>query len=299
MKCIRWFRIACPLGLLMCASVAGAAPISYQTAVLSNSPYAYYRLNEASGTAADDASLNSRDGEYVGGPTLGAAGAGPASDNATAFSGTGQNVTSANLAGFGSLLAKSSYEFVFKTSVTNAQMGLGGVLNTGSVTAWEISLNRNVAGATSANGVRFFLRDDSNNAIGAGFANAGVFDGRFHHLLFTYDSAGGATNEDRLKAYLDGVQQALTYGAAGGNSIPGTGTFSPFNFATAFASRQNRATTDLRFNGTLDEAALYDSTLTAADALAHATLITPEPAALTLLALSSLVGLVTSRRQRA
>jgi hypothetical protein len=273
-----------------------AASISFQAQVLSDSPYVYHRLNEDSGTTAADTSGNGRTGTYVGGPTLGEAGAGPGSDNAVTFSGTGQHVGSNTTAGFGSLLANSSYEFIFKTTVTNAQMSLGGVLNTGSTTAWEVSLNRNAAGSTSANGMRIFLRDDNNNAIGGQFANAGAFDGNYHHLLFTYDSSQ-ATNADRLKAYLDGVPQTLAFGGAGGSSTPGSGTLSNFNFDTAFAARQNRATTDLRLNGTLDEAAIYATTLSADDAAQHyAASLVPEPTSMALFAVNALGALFIRRR---
>jgi hypothetical protein len=273
-----------------------AAPTAYETAVLANNPYVFYRLGEASGTTVTDSSGNNRDGTYVGSPTLGGTGGGPGSDSAASFSGSAQNVSSSALAGFGPLLGNSSFEFVFSTTTTASQMGLGGVLNTGSVTAWEITLNRTPGGQTAANGVRIFLRDDSANAIGAGFTNAVAFDGNFHHLVFTYDMTG-VDNASRLRAFLDGQEQTLFFASAGGNSTPGSGTLSSFNFDTAFGGRQNRATTDLFLNGSLDEVALYVTALSPTDITAHYLALIPEPTTWALAGLG--LGLfLLARRQR-
>jgi hypothetical protein len=59
-----------------------AAQASYSTDVLASSPLTYLRLGEAPGaTVAEDASPNNRDGQYVGGVTLG--GPGPFTDAGT------------------------------------------------------------------------------------------------------------------------------------------------------------------------------------------------------------------------
>ncbi len=47
--------------------------MSYASEVLLDSPYLYWRLDDPSGTVAEDASPNNRDGTYVNTPTLGAA----------------------------------------------------------------------------------------------------------------------------------------------------------------------------------------------------------------------------------
>ena len=52
---------------------ASAQAAGYQDAVLADSPLTYLRLDEASGTVAQDASPNDRDGTYSGDVTLGAA----------------------------------------------------------------------------------------------------------------------------------------------------------------------------------------------------------------------------------
>ena len=49
--------------------------MSYAARVLESGPSAYWRLNEASGTSAVDATGNGRTGTIHGGPTFGAAGA--------------------------------------------------------------------------------------------------------------------------------------------------------------------------------------------------------------------------------
>jgi hypothetical protein len=48
------------------ANAAGVGPKMYQNVVLGDSPYAYYRLNELSGTVAADSSGNGRNGTYTG-----------------------------------------------------------------------------------------------------------------------------------------------------------------------------------------------------------------------------------------
>jgi hypothetical protein len=52
-------------------NAAGQGPLSYPNVVLSDAPYAYYRLNETSGTVAKDSSGNARNGTYTGALTLG------------------------------------------------------------------------------------------------------------------------------------------------------------------------------------------------------------------------------------
>ena len=87
-------------------------------------------------------------------------------------------------------MGNASWEFVFSTTNTSAQMAMGGSANTGSVTNWEATLNRNAAGSTSSGGIRMFLRDDNNASIAAAFTATGAFDGGYHDVLFTYDKPG-------------------------------------------------------------------------------------------------------------
>lgn len=257
------------LGIVfLSVDLALAGTAAYQAEVLADNPFLYYRLGEASGTAADDLSTNMFDGTYVGSPTLGVTGLGTPSDTAVTFDGVSQHVitpTSANP--FGASIANSSFEFVFSTTTT-AAAALAGTFNTGSNTAFEINVNRTPAGSTAggANYLRIYLREDGGLDMGAAFQNFDAFDGNLHHLLFTYDNSGAA-DADRVKAYFDGVEQALEF--SGGNDVL-TGAFSNFGFAPIFADRSNRGTPDQPFSGTLDEVALYTTTLTANDAIARA-----------------------------
>lgn len=85
------FACACPVAALVVAPMAGAVPVSpasraapaglapatarYESTVLSNKPALYWRLGEASGTTAADASGHERTGTYHGSPILGLPGA--------------------------------------------------------------------------------------------------------------------------------------------------------------------------------------------------------------------------------
>ena len=64
--------LVCLLALLLLPSAARA---DYRSAVMADSPSAYWRLGEASGTAAADQSANANGGTYAGGVALNQPGA--------------------------------------------------------------------------------------------------------------------------------------------------------------------------------------------------------------------------------
>lgn len=282
--------------LMACSLIpaaANAAPSTFETAVLSDNPYAFYRFGEASGTTAVDSSGNGRDGTYVNSPTLGVPGAGAGSDTAATFASSSSQYMDANLAGFGSLLGNSTVEFLFSTT-SSSSMDLAGTFNTGSTTGWEISLNRDAAGHTGASdSLRIYLRDENGTQLGAAFVDASAFDGNFHDLTFSYD-ASGASQADQLKGYLDGVQQTLDFSTS---STPNS--FADFGFDAYLGANDSRGTAGNFFNGTLDEAALYSSTLTPAQIAGHATAAAvPEPTGLALSALAGFLSLTFWRKPR-
>lgn len=66
---------------------------AYSIDVLADSPLAYYKFNEISGTTAIDSSGNSNDGTYIGGFTLAQAGLLPTGDSSVLLDGTSGYIT--------------------------------------------------------------------------------------------------------------------------------------------------------------------------------------------------------------
>jgi hypothetical protein len=269
-----------------------AAPLAYQTAVLANNPSAYYRLGETSGTVAADSSGNSHAGTYVNNPILGVPGAGVASDTAASFH-VSYVVTNDNLGSFGSQLNNFSVEMVLKTTTTNFGCLIGDSNGTSPNTGFVIFTNANVAGPTTGP-TYFALTDDSGNYIDANITTS-IYDGTYHDLVFTYDS-GGASLADRLKAYVDGVSQAVSFS---GNTNNDPSTFSNFTQPLALAALdQGGKGIGGESSVTLDEVSMYSQTLSRTQVIAHAEALTavPEPGTAALLGLGGL-GLLASRRK--
>lgn len=318
--------------MLSAASVSQAAPTSYQTAVQANSPYVYHRLNEspvANDTVAADTSVNSRPGVYkvgTSGTATSTPGAGLLSDNAVRFSGPGTGVTGAtgaylgntNIRPFGSSLGTSTFEFVFKVNpgFGTIKQALFGVFDpSASPTDVEVTLNSqgNDALADAPNTTRFYIRGNDADGVGVHFTNAALYDGNYHHLVFTFDrstlSIGGTglgvqTFTGGFAAYVDGVPQTLTLQVVGNNSADPDALpdgFTAFDFDPTWAARNVRGslgTTAVQRLAavTIDETALYTSVLTPAQVAANAAAI-PEPGLLSLLALTGLGLLRRARRQ--
>jgi trimeric autotransporter adhesin len=197
----------------------------------------YWRLGEASGTTATD-SKGTSNGTYTGGVTLGAAGAVAGDSNkAATFDGVNDSVDVADTAAL-RLNGSWTVEFWAK-AVSYPGTGFPGLLKKGD--------------ATTANGyivwfdrTTHFLRYKRNN-VDYSFNNTDITTSGFRHFVITYD---GTT----LKAYENGTQTDSSTVTFGTNS--GTAAF-------------QLGTADNYGNTTIDDAAVYNTALSAATVQTH------------------------------
>lgn len=318
-----FIALVLPSGMVALPALSHAAPLAFQTAALANNPYVYFQQNDtASGTGLSlvDSSGNGRNGVFQGAPTTGLPGlpgldspsdnaikyTGPASGAATQYfgvSGTGPT----GLRDFGAALGKSSFEFVVKVNspATNALQSLFGVFNTGNSTAVEVTLHSagNDALGANATKTRLYIRGDNGVGIGADFSDAKLYDGNYHHLVFTFDSSlvtgSGVTLAGGFAAYLDGIQETMTLTQVASSPAGIPTNFNSFAFDPTFLARNVRgalgsSAVARQADVTLDEAALYTTVLSPSDVAAHVAAL-PEPSALCLLGFASV--LVMNRRR--
>lgn len=213
----------------------------YSDAVLADSPLLYWRLGEASGTTADDATANNRDGTYVGSPTLAASGAlvdGGDSDTAITLSGTGQWITSTY-----ALTQGSSYTFECWAKRTDqaAQHTLYATDGSGAPM---------LARMTAGDQLDFYSQAGSN----VSWASSGIGTGTWKHVVVRFDNAG-----DLASLFVNGAQVGTA------QSLSADFQATPGNFLMG-------AWSDLHFEpwkGGLDEVAVYPGALSDARILAH------------------------------
>jgi hypothetical protein len=214
---------------------------TYGAAVFNDSPVAYWRLDETSGSTAADTSDSGNTGQYIGGVTPGAAGAlSGGFGNAATFDGSTGNVASSSSTGGPSTF---STELWFKTTTTRGGKLIGfGNSQTGNSGAYDKHV-----WMTDSGRLEFGVYNGSFDIVRSA---AGQNDGSWHHVVATQDSSG-------MKLYLDdalvdsnGVTTNQGYGGywrVGGDNL----AFWP-----------DRPTSDW-FAGTIDEVAVYANALTA------------------------------------
>lgn len=215
-------------------------------AITANSPRIYYKLDEpSSATTATDSSGQGRNGTYQGTTTKGTTGA-CARDNGTAvtFNGTSGYI---NLATSLSVPTTYSVSAWFKTTTTSGGL-IAGFGNTGLL-GLSTTVDR-VLYLTNAGALVFGTNNTAKSTITA----AGPYrDGKWHHVTATLGTAG-------MRLYVDGTQAASSSTTA---NAAYTGYLRVgFDNLSGWTS----APSSNYLNATLDEVAVYSTTLTATDA---------------------------------
>lgn len=224
------------------AAVAALPSGSYAAKVLDLSPVAYWRLGEAEGPDAVDASGFENTGTYGGGVNLGAPGALVADpDTAVTFDGVDAHVT----------VPPSVHLFSFWGRLS-VEMWVKG----GPQAPDRYLISHNDAGDTKGFGIttgptgtlRFFV-----DLWGRQLTHDVPFewDCRWHHVVGVYD---GST----LRLYVDGRERANAYLRFGDAGSPGALEIGRFTGGGS------------AFTGALDEVAIYREALTPAQIAAHA-----------------------------
>jgi hypothetical protein len=258
----------------------------YVDAILGDNPVAYWRLGESGGTTAADSTGHGHTGTAASGTNVALGGSAGALVGDTNKAGLFANsstgfITAANSDGFSFDIADSfSIETWIKTSSTVASLAI--VCKDDHVTA------PNYHGYTLMLdvGKPLFQFEDGNTQSQYMYreTTSAINDGNWHHLVATYDGTNALSG---MSLYVDGATVATITGQAG--VLGSLMTTEPL-----FIGKRH-GTTNVKFDGILDEVAIYGSELSAAKILDHYNigmgLAVPEPSTLAL-ATMGLVGLL-------
>lgn len=222
--------------------------MTYSAEVLADSPLAYYRLGEASGTTITDSSGNSRNGTWTATPTQGVDGLilGDA-DDAVDMDGSTHYGQVTDAAWMDS--STIALEAWIKPDVVNA-FGILLSRDNGNFTGdnmryWQLRVSD-----TGKAQFVFYASDGGATQVVTGTTTMLV--GQRYHVAATYDGSVG-------RVYLNGVQEA---------SVSISGAIPTSTVAANVGIGRALVGTAFSYNGVLDEAAIYSS-LSAARVEAH------------------------------
>ncbi|MGY1815622.1 PKD domain-containing protein [Blastococcus sp. SYSU D00820] len=244
-------------------TVAGETS-AYAAAVLADGPAQYWRLGETTGTTSYDqvGTVNLTEGTGV---TRGVTGAVPG--NAA----IGTNGTANGRAVTTSTVTTPTRTFSVETWV-RADAGATGVIAQfgNSATAANTSADRGLY-VDSAGQLTFALtrQTQAGTTYTSVRSPAAITDGQWHHVAVTVGT-GGTT------LYVDGAQVAANPAMTSANGRLGTAYWM---FGTGTLAGWPNAPAGASLTGSLDEVAVYNGTLTAAQVAAHRAAATGQPPA--------------------
>jgi hypothetical protein len=218
----------------------------YRDVVLGTSGLqSYWRLGESSGVTAFD-SKGTANGAHANGPSLGAAGAPTYANNATSFDGVDDYIGFGDVYDFAGTASYTVDGWFNRTTVGEAgtwRVVVGKEPAVGSRDGWAIAI--------SPGSQRIYFDRVSAGNDDVVISTTATVAGTWYHFAVTYD---GAT----MRMYVDGALEASTPSPL---SIPNT-TY-PLRLGSL-----DPAPTNL-FPGRIDEIAIYDVALTAAQIAEH------------------------------
>ncbi|GAA0829120.1 hypothetical protein GCM10009525_27440 [Streptosporangium amethystogenes subsp. fukuiense] len=239
--------VCAPVAAPNCTHYTYGAGSQYRSRVLDSDPYAYWRLGEASGTVATDQGAGAADATYQ--SVAYAKPGAPAGSTDTAVEFTTGSAVKLPAHTVPHLGDQISVEMWFKTAQSGVLMAAGTQETSGI--PWGPMLYVGTDGK---------LRG-SLAAVAAPITSAGVVnDNAWHHVVLTVSG-------QNQTLFLDGVQVGTLTAAVNtwrNSATIGNGVADP---ATSPAVPSPRAA--FAFKGLIDEVALYDKPLTAAEVAAH------------------------------
>jgi hypothetical protein len=228
-------------------TVNAVTPTSYDQVVLADSPAAYWRLGESSGTSAADSSGNGNGGGYVGGVTLGAPALITDANTSAGFGGSDGRMYFSDSASLSPTAAISLEAWIRPNAVPTVS---GSAWNL--VSKWNTALLYLLGGASPK--FAFALYDTGTSSYGPTVVSTTtVAATTTYHVVGTYDGAS-------LRIYVNGVLEG---------TFARSGSVNDSSFGGALAESGWGTRPSPAFDGRLDEVAIYRSALSSARVQTH------------------------------
>jgi hypothetical protein len=225
---------------------------SYKSVILADTPYAYYRLKEASGTTMTDSSGNSRDGTFTGNPGFSAISLANDSDDSAVLFGMDGSTETYGVAPF-TIDSWSAFTFeclctptggLFGSTATNGRLFSNGVYG---ASGFELAVNSNL--------YDILFQWQATGGYGSLNGPPAAFKpGALNHVAVTFDATAGGV------VYVNGVV-VFTWAGGHGNVNPTSQNLHFGNEVSPTASAQ--------FIGYMDEIAIYNTALSSTRIQAH------------------------------
>ncbi len=233
----------------------------YRSAVLSDNPSYYWRLNEGSGSVATDQTAHHANGVYRGNPARGAAGAIGSDSGITLAAGKGVS-TNATAAAPDTYSVEAWFRSTTRTG--------GRIFGFNSPTSTTSNANRVLYMMNSGQLIYSIVTSDGSTChYGTTYGHNGTCyiwsrqaynDGTWHHVVIEQSPTAGMT------MFVDGVQIARTTDPSGKSPKAASGTWQ-LGVASVKGAAQNPSSGT--FNGSVDEFAVYPGLLSAAQVNKH------------------------------
>lgn len=232
----------------------------YAAALLADTPHAYWKFNELTGTFTDSAVGAANPATLLG--TVSTRGC-PAMHGGMgpSYSAYGSGYISlGTLGNFGSSMGSGfTISFLYKHGGGTTPFTLLGILNTGTTTALWVNGNQDHIGNTA--GKTYFSMRNEAGVQRYTDINTNIYDENWHLIQWVCNPGG----VDII--WVDGAAVTPTASVA-----PAVGTFLDFGFNVFVGGRSNRGSVDsLWVAGCVDELAFYKSKLTTTRLGVHAT----------------------------
>jgi hypothetical protein len=226
---------------------------SYPTEVLADSPWGYWRLNEAVGTTARDSSGNNRHGTYTGDYILnyGGSNGGTVIDNGSPLFGSNTYVAPSAVFNFGTATVEA---WIYLTAYPSAFKTRGSML-AGCLEGLNGNSNDKMLYITSTGMPAFYAYNNSNGGQNYLAGSTALSLNTWHHLV-------GTQNSTNSILYVDGVSVATVTN----NSVGYSGYSNPNTFISGYDAGGRF---DYMRMAQIDEVAFYPSALSAARIAIH------------------------------